>query len=302
MFRKFILPSVFLLIWVSCQNMFDESSKQKKQPSITDTLPKTAKTIEVVSTLDLLFNNFPPPIALVNYIKESNVPYSTRYISPMETEKFNTNIKKALGLGFLAANIGYLSIYNKTEMKGQYVKSMQSLATDLQVDKFYDFDTISHFAGDYENMKQLASRFMSSLKKMDNNLQENDSLDISTMIICGFWIESLYLTTQIVKKSSDWRITENIGEQKKVLNYLLIIFEHHQANPEIAEIYAMLQDLKNEYKEVHISYEYGDSKVISKAGKKIIKKEKKKTINITNEQLTQIAKKVADLRKKIINL
>ncbi|NJM14862.1 MAG: hypothetical protein HC896_05330 [Bacteroidales bacterium] len=47
-------------------------------------------------------------------------------------------------------------------------------------------------------------------------------------MIAGVWVEGLYLATQVAAETESNELLERIGEQKKILDQLLLILKNYQ--------------------------------------------------------------------------
>jgi len=132
----------------------------------------------------------------------------------------------------------------------------------------------------------------------DEYLKENESEDISALILYGGWIESLYFTTSLTKQLNDPRLRARVGEQKNSLENLIGLMAQVNTNGSMDEVVNELVDLKNSFEKVQYSYEWAEPETV--AAKKLTIIKSKSNVTMDDAVLTEISDKVALIRNKII--
>ena len=95
------------------------------------------------------------------------------------------------------------------------------------------------------------------------------------MVVCGSWIEGVYITTHATLKAIDpTPLLEALAKQKKSLNELVVLLEAVKDVPEVSDLYKGLFDIKEFYEGV------GET--------------------MTNEQLKVLEEKITALRNSIV--
>jgi len=259
-----------------------------------------------------LVQNVSSPIEMAALIKKSNVPFSKEYLSdPDLIDKYNLAHDKALNLGVLGADLGYLNIYDKTSLIISHITSIKSLAEDLRIGQFFEFGTLKRLASNNENLDSLMYISTSSFNKMDRYLRENSRGSESSLMVSGVWIEGLYLATQVAEKKIQLgdtltedakRIFERIGEQKISLSDLLIVLKVYKGNPQIAELINDLEEVKDVFKPIKISVEMGEPTSKEINGMLVIIQNDVQHVEIPDGQMKKIIEVSKKIRNKIIKL
>lgn len=249
-----------------------------------------------------IISNISSPVEMAALIKSSGIQFNYKYLSPADNvDSYNTAFKQALNLGILGADLGYLNMYNESGSVISYITSIKSLSDELQIGHFFDFNTLKKLATNSDNLDSLMYISVSSFDQMDVYLRENNRSDISALIVTGVWLEGIFLATQVIKESPMPEITERIGEQKIILNDLMLILKNYKKDKKFFELIEKIEFIKEQYSDVTITYEVGEPEMVEVDGVLTIIQNEKSIVNITDEQLQNISNAVAEVRQFVIN-
>ncbi|MFP4018277.1 MAG: hypothetical protein ACLFUH_03420 [Bacteroidales bacterium] len=247
-------------------------------------------------------DNISSPIETAALIKKLNVPFSRDYLATTDhVDKYDTNLKQALALGFFGADLGYLNMYSKTSVAVDYLSSIRKLANKIRVGQFFNFQTLKRLATNNENIDSLIYISQRNFNQMDQYLRENNRTHLSTLMVSGVWLEGLYLSCKVYEKSPDPELRESIGEQKIMISDLMILLENFESNPDFANLTEGYYELYELFKQVEISVEQGESTSEVVDGKLVIQQNTTSNVEISDELLEKIIDKTIDLRNKLIN-
>ena len=249
-----------------------------------------------------IISNISSPVEMSSLIKESGVQFNYKYLNSTDNiDNYNTGFIQALNLGVLGADLGYLNMYNKTGTVLSYITSIKTLADNLKVGQFFDFSMLKRLATNSDNLDSLMYISVSSFDQMDVFLRENNRSDVSALIVTGVWLEGLFLATQVVKDaSSNKEIIERIGEQKLILNDLLIILNNYKRDKKFFDLIERINKIKSLFKEVSITYEVGEPEAVEINGVLTIIQNETSIVNITDEQIKAITAEVESVRYFIV--
>ena len=120
-------------------------------------------------------------------------------------------------------------------------------------------------------------------------------------MITGVWIEGQYLATQMLKQHPDTIMRNRVGEQKIILNDLLLLLTPYcKSSSEFISLCQNMQDMKETYREVRISYSVGDPVMKEKDGALIVIQTEESKVEMTDEQLAAIIIIAGNIRNKLI--
>jgi hypothetical protein len=204
----------------------------------------------------------------------------------------------AYTLGILAADLGYLNVYEKTGTSINYLASISKIADGLKINQFFDFNTMKRLAASSSDLDSLMFLSIHSFNQMDGHLRQTDRSNLSALMITGVWLEGMYLVTQVAKEKPDTSLAQYIGEQKIILNDILLILKNYQRDPQFADLIKDLETIKSEFDKVKISYEMGEPKAVEKDGMLMIVQQEKSLVSISRDVLLKIIEITERIRTK----
>jgi hypothetical protein len=297
---KGILFLVVLIFCISCRN----SSKKSEEfvfPK-TDSIPMDeAQKLSPEAIADIS-RNISSPVEIANLLLMLNVPYSQGYLAEsIDANKLTTNVDKAIKLGVLGADLGYLNMYEKTGSSLEIVSSIRKLAEDIKVGQFFDFESIRRLSKNKSNLDSLLFISIDSYTQIDNYLRANDRGQLSALMIIGVWIEGQYLATQVVSKYPDKMLSDRIAEQKIILNDLIFLLNPYcNRGDEFKSLCKDLQDIKEKYRDIKITYTQGEPKSVEKDGGVIVTQTESSVVEMSKEQLDGIIGIMKDIRNRLV--
>lgn len=254
------------------------------------------------SAMEDIISNISSPVEMAALLKATGVPFSQKYLCQTDNyEEYNTNFKKALNLGVFGADLGYLNMYNKTGTVISNLKAIKDLADDLSIGHFFDFSTIKRLATNSENLDSLSYISVSSFNNMDEYLRDNNRSNISSLIITGVWLEAMYIATQVIKEAPDNpEVEERIGEQKLILNDLILILKNYRKNKRFYSLIEDIESIKDAFKGVSITYIPGEPQTKEVNGMLMIVQTSTSQVDVPEATLEEIISVVEKVRNKLI--
>jgi hypothetical protein len=303
--RKIILLFISIVLFTCCQpdSSKDKESKDTDKLDIPEDVSSDVPLKIDDNALEGIIKSFSNPIEMAALVKSVGTEFSLEYLCPTgKFDELTTDTEKAIGLGLLSADLGYLNIYERTSAIVDYITVIKRLADDLKVGQFFDFQTLKRLATNNENLDTLMYLSVRSFNDMDNHLREHNRSNLSTLIVAGVWLEGLYLATQVYDKSKNSEVAERIGEQKIILNDLLIIMKNYKSAPIYQKLIKDFTEFKDVFDGVEITYKYNDPVSVEQDGKLIIEQKTTSSVSITNKQIEKITDIVVKVRNDLINL
>lgn len=284
---------------ISCQ-----SGKQKlstDELDIPDSVAEAASRRISADAMEEIVQNVSSPVEMAALIKELGVPFSTRYLATTDyLDTYHTSFKMAYNLGVFGADLGYLNMYQENTQAVEYLTAINRLADGIRVGQFFDFSTLKRLATNNEDIDSLMYISVSSFNNMDNYLRNNNRGHLSALMIAGIWVEGMYLATQVAREKPDPSLADRIGEQKVNLSNVMLILDNYKSQPEFPELISMLQELKDMYDKIEITYEIGEPEQVEKDGMIMIVQNEKSIVHISDEQLAGIISKTEEIRNNLI--
>jgi hypothetical protein len=196
---KFKLPLYLLLIstlpfgLASCGSSNDDKSQNSKD------FDEASGSLK--NQLDTLTYHIPPPTEIPYLLQATGAEFNQNLVNSREkVDQYTTRSDKAaFNLGVYAADIGYLTSYDKTQEAIDYLTACKSLSDNLGLIGAFDAELLQKFEKNISNKDSLARLLDKTLKKSENFLQDNNRNKLSSLVIAGSFIEGLFIATQLIK-------------------------------------------------------------------------------------------------------
>ena len=188
-----LLMATVIFGFVACSKTGDEKDQNSREFDEADESLKNQ--IEEVSY------NIPPPSEIPYLLQATGAEFNQSLINSREKVDQYTNQKDkaALNLGVYAADIGYLTSYDKTQEAIDYLTACKTLSDDLGLIGTFDAELLEKFEKNISNKDSLTRLVDRTIKESQNYLKDNSRNKLSSLVIAGSFIEGLYIATGLIK-------------------------------------------------------------------------------------------------------
>ena len=299
--RLIIIHLIVILFIFSCKSSTRKSGEfvfpRADSIPVSETEKLSDEFIEDIS------KNISSPVEIASILQKMKVPFSTGYLaSSIDDSRLSTSFGKALKLGILGADLGYLNMYEKTGTAIDVLSSIKKLADGINVGQFFDFETLKRLSLNRSNLDSLLFLSQNSYNLIDKYLRDKGRGQLSALMITGVWIEGQYLATQVLKQHPDTLLRNKVGEQKVILNDLIMLISPYcSSSSEFISLCHNMRDLKEKYKEIVIRYTVGEPVMEEKDGALVVKQTEESKVEMTDEQLVSIIVICRNIRDKLIS-
>ncbi len=295
----FILPVLFF----ACSGEKKEKAEDQQIEDIINTTEIEAPPIseEVISDI---IQQVPSPLEISVLLKQSGTMYNKNMLNtPEQVSLYNNSYKQAINLGIYGADMGYTNIYEQNQDALHYLNAIKTLANNLRIGQFFQFETIKKLATNSKNLDSLLLITTKNFNDINNFLQEQKRSNLSILLLTGGWLEALHITCQVLANDMEnTELKEKVGEQKIILQNIMLLLSYYEASdPNIAKLSEELNKLQELYNEVEIVHTYEESTFEEVNGRLVIKNNSKSEIQITPEQIQEITALTKSIRNNIIN-
>ncbi|MFO8066541.1 MAG: hypothetical protein R6U11_03065 [Bacteroidales bacterium] len=292
-----LLALALMQLNVGCK----QGPKQEATDLLHDTLDPEGLRMSEAMVKEII-SSIPNPVEMASALQKNNVVYSQQLLNPSENiNNYNTNFQRALNLGVYGTDLIYMNIYDRTVATLRYLTNIRELAADLRLEQFFDFNTLNRLSESSKNVDSVLFITNSGFDKMTRYLIDQDRSSIAVLISAGTWIESLYIATHAPTTLENKElINKRIGEQKKVLDNLILLMNAYEQNQGFDELLRDLRNLKNDFDQVTISYIYAEPSVKEQDGLLVVVDNSRSVVDISDETIKRIAEAVAKIRNRII--
>jgi hypothetical protein len=290
----------FVLYVGACDSKKDSSGEEF---SIIGQIDTIGQINEATSELaNEVIKSIPPPVEMSAIIKSSGASYAVDILNSTDKyENYNTNYLKAINLGVYGADLGYANIYNHKEDALSYLNTVIKISEDLKVGQFFDFETIKRIADNNKNLDSMLNITTSNFERMNIYLQEQNRSNLSMYMLIGGWMEALHIASKVALSEKNIPLFEKIGEQKVVLDQILLLLSFYKNDPNAVNLSKQLNELKLVYNSVKIETIYAEPTMVEENGVLVVKDNSKTSIVITIDNVAKILDIIVHIRSKIIS-
>ena len=194
---------------------------------------------------------------------------------PEKAGEYITQRDKVLNLGVYAADLCYATTYMLKQGTMNYLEATKILIDDLGISTTFNVTYAERIEQNIENRDSLIQVVTESFDDTWNYLIENQQDVLARLVVCGSWIEGIYITTNAATTAvNNTSFLEALARQKNSLNELVGLLESVKEVEEVSDIYESLSEIKVFYEGV------GDI--------------------MTDEQLKVLSEMIAVLRNSIV--
>ncbi len=223
MYKKIIIL-LFVLsgIFLSCKHEEKEN---------TDNIPQKIDTVEIYKDIKNVFYSMPSPLEIASIVKKYKQNFSPDILNDINKAKNYMSTKaQAINLGIYSADIAFLTISGNNQYSKEYFSVLVYLANDLDITEGINDTLLKSIENNINNIEKVKELMSLAFFKSDAFLKENSKQKITTYILNGSWIESVYIILSLAKGEAlnsdiyhlliDQRlILENIFEIDKKQNF-----------------------------------------------------------------------------------
>lgn len=189
----FLFSAMLIVLLQSCGS--SSGDKENDSDEFADAEESLKNQIE-----DLVYN-IPQPSEIPYILQQTGADYNGSLMSPTAKagDYMARSDKAALNLGVYAADIGYLSSYDKTQEAIDYMNTCKMLADNLNIIGTFDASLLNRFESNISNKDSLAQLLNSTVKRTETYLKNDNRNKLAAQVVTGSFIEGLHISTGLVR-------------------------------------------------------------------------------------------------------
>jgi hypothetical protein len=268
------------------------SDKDKNSSEFKEAEQSLKESIEEV------IYNIPSPSEIPYLLQATGAEFNESLVNPRtKVDQYASRTDKAaLNLGVYAADIGYLSSYDKTQEAIDYLNSTKTLADNLGVIGSFDVEVLQKFEANISNKDSLTHLLDRTIKKTESYLKDDNRNKLSALVVTGSFVEGLYISTGLIKTYPKDLLPDDkrnlvltplirvVLEQKKSVSDLLKMLSSVEQTEPITTLVADLKSLEAAYASLNIEEQIKNNKA---------------NLVLTDKNLIEITNIVEKMRKSI---
>jgi hypothetical protein len=282
---------VMMLCLVGC------SEPQPSQPAVSQ--PDTtgisgSGTILLSGELIVI----PPPALLSHMITKESIPFESLSIcDAAHPEVFTNEIKKALYLGVLGADLSYLINHKQGASIPQVLAAIRRLTDDLNISQEVDPELLNQIEAGLENPTNMLGLHSVFFRNLDTYLKTNNRQTLNTCILLGGWVESMHQLASPADSIAAHPLDNLLSDQSYTAAGIKSLAQSIQ-DEAFSEIQNALLELATALKDLEKQYEFKEP--IHDSRQRITYLRSDSRVIWTDEQLQGIHDLIAETRQLII--
>ncbi len=210
--------------------------------------------------------NIPPPSEIPYMLQATGAEFNQSLVNGRDKVDQYTaqNDKAALNLGVYAADIGYLTSYDKTQEAIDYLTACKTLSDDLGLIGTFDVALLEKFEKNISNKDSLTTLLDRTIKESQNYLKDDSRNKLSSLVVAGSFIEGLYIATGLIKSYPKNILPEDnrnlvltplmrvVLEQKGSVSEMVKMLENSEQTETVAGIRDDFKALEQTYQNLNI--------------------------------------------------
>ncbi len=170
---------------------------------------------------------------------------------PEKAGEYITQRDKVLNLGVYATDLCYATTYMMKQKTMDYLEASKTLIEDLGISTTFNITYAERIEENINDRDSLIQVVTESFDDTYNYLVDNQQDVLARLVVCGSWIEGIYITTNVAAKAVDnTAFLEALAKQKTSLNELVRLLEQVKDVDEVSDLYEGLHEIQEFYEGV----------------------------------------------------
>lgn len=239
--------AVLLFVLSGCKNA------QQKQEGANDSTTGPKQKEDVIEEL----SGYPIPTSyeITELVYKAGAPYNLNLSnSPEKAGEYITQRDKALNLGVYGADLCYASTHAMKHYTMLYLESSKTLIDELGISTTFNINYAERIESNLDDRDSVILIVTDSFYDTWNYMIENKQDVLARLVVCGSWIEGIYITANIANTAMDnAEFLEILANQKSSLEKLVTLMEPVKDLDEVTEVFKGLFDIQDIYEDVGVA-------------------------------------------------
>lgn len=251
--------------------------------------------------IDKLIQSFPSPIETSLIIKKAGNAFNSEYLIPTKKlDRFVSNYDKAMAMGALGGDMGYINTYEKSFVAIDYLAAVRTISVDLEIDRFFNFEKMLKLAKSSNNIDSLMQMSTESFNNMEKYLREKGRNELSVLIVFGTWLEGSYIVSEITKQNLTDEMKNRVAEQKESVEKINEILVASSTDKYFANLARQVKPLLDLYNQVKIEKIIKEPEMQEINGELVFIDKSETKIDASVETITGIINETIKLRNQLL--
>jgi tetratricopeptide (TPR) repeat protein len=290
------LLSLILIFFLASCGGKTENNEQTSEPSAEEAYDEATEELPSAS----IFENLPDAGQVAAKIHLTGADYMEGLVNdPANVEYYldDGEAKQSANVGVYFSDIGYAIMYEQAETARDQFQAAQKIAENLGTARSLDQAIFNRFSEQLEGREKAQEILDEAFDNANKNLRTEDRALLSAAATSGWYIEGLYLLTQLIENYPDdldeetknvvlVPLTRGVLEHGKLLDDILTIINDVKPDNTRADFFVYdLTELKASFADINLDERLANADP---------------STMITPDELAEITQNVAELRERIV--
>lgn len=248
-----IITALAIGVAAICGASCTQTGNHNTTKTITDTLSNVQK--QAFNQAKAVFYALPSPVETATTLEVLGLKFTDEYLNATSNvEKYNTTSTEALNLGVYTADLSFCALYEQNQAVIEYLASVKKLAEQLGIMGFFNDSTITTIQDNINNKNKIVGIVSESYTRSTNFLEEQERSEIASTVIVGGWVETLYITINMLESIDINKNRTDINEiminQEYTLEDLIGMLKLFSDDNNIAQLQSKLEELKTHFDKI----------------------------------------------------
>ncbi len=263
----------------------------------TDTL-RTDRETEILSVGGRLFS-IPSPVQGALAIRQAGLEYKKDLTTPLDhVDKATGKAAQAGLLGIYSADLAYVTVHQDGQRAMATLQAIEKLSGQLDLSNAFDRTLMDQFRNNLNNEDSLLRFSSKAFSAADKYLKTNQREDVSTLLLAGGWVQSMYLTLADPGTMQDQRLMDRIGDQKATLDALIELLANTDIDRSSQPLLKAMRELRQEFDAVERTYRYETP--VTDASRKTTFINSTSTVTVPADKIDAIRTRLTAVRSMIL--
>ena len=249
---SFVLITSIVLFFSACKN---SEKTEDAEEDVTESITSLTDSEQI--SAQNVFNSIPARADIINLISQDKIEYNPDFLNnPDVASKYALENSRALNLGVFGADLSVTGAFEQTQEIMLFLKCVNILAKNLGVSTAFDQHMMDRMEAHKENRDSTLEIIASSFRKADEYLKQNGRPGTSALILCGSWIEGMYVSCRVAEQIKSENTIKTILQQQESLKHLIIMTNASGLSEEAKYVIDGLKKIQDELEVANVKKEF----------------------------------------------
>lgn len=249
---SFVLIASIVLFFSACKN---SEKTEDAEEDVTESITSLTDSEQI--SAQNVFNSIPARADIINLISQDKIEYNPDFLNnPDVASKYALENSRALNLGVFGADLSVTGAFDQTQESMLFLKCVNILAKNLGVSTAFDQHMMDRMEAHKENRDSTLEIIASSFRKADEYLKQNGRPGTSALILCGSWIEGMYVSCRVAEQIKSENTIKTILQQQESLKHLIIMTNASGLSEEAKYVIDGLKKIQDELEVANVKKEF----------------------------------------------